>query len=416
MLGASRPGPAKAHEQREQLRAIRACPWSMRPIGTAFARCLLGLWLASMAVSGLAQSAPSVADEAGLIERLTAIRVDLAKAERERSERAGAVDRSMADLARVERQIAQRNQTLKKLAEEAAIVEAKLVELLAERARQETALSGEKESLAALLRSTYALGRLDTLKLVLAQDQLADTGRLLAYQTQLQQVRLSRIGHVRELLQSLEALRLETASTRAALETVRVAEAENLRALEGERKQRRAILVDLKSALAKVEARVDELDRDRGEIEDLLAQLRDVIGDVPSLLPEDRPFAELKGQLPRPLAGNTVLGFGQEHLGRASAGVRIAAARGTQIRAVARGRVAFADWLRGYGLLLILDHGDGYMSLYGRCESLLASEGAWVDAGAAIALAGDSGGASETALYFELRHRGQALDPAAWWK
>ena len=76
--------------------------------------------------------------------------------------------------------------------------------------------------------------------------------------------------------------------------------------------------------------------------------------------------------------------------------------------------MAFADWLRGYGLLLILDHGDGYMSLYGRCESLLASEGAWVDAGAAIALAGDSGGASETALYFELRHRGQALDPAAW--
>ncbi|HWS28379.1 MAG TPA: peptidoglycan DD-metalloendopeptidase family protein [Xanthomonadales bacterium] len=388
-------------------------------LGAAHSGCtrwvLLAL-LAGLATASPAQDAPSAVDEAGLIERLTAIRVDLAKAERERSERAGAVDRSMADLARIERQIAQRNQTLKKLAEEAAAAEAKLVELLAERARQETALSGEKESLAALLRSTYALGRLDTLKLILAQDQLADTGRLLAYQKQLQQVRLSRIGHVRELLQSLEALRLETESARVALEAVRVAEAENLQALEGERKQRRAILVELKSALAKVEARVDELDRDRGEIEDLLAQLRDVIGDVPSLLPEDRPFAQLKGQLPRPLAGNILLGFGQEHLGRASAGVRIAAARGAQIQAVARGRVAFADWLRGYGLLLILDHGDGYMSLYGRCESLLASEGAWVDAGAAIAMAGDSGGASETALYFELRHRGQALDPAAWWR
>ena len=397
---------------------LRSTEAQLRPAGSilAWTRLLALLLLAGLACASPAQDTPSGSDEAGLVERLTAIRVDLAKAERERSERADAVDRSMADLARIERQIALRNQTLKKLAEEAAAAEAKLVELLAERARQETALSGEKESLAALLRSTYALGRLDTLKLVLAQDQLADTGRLLAYQTQLQQVRLSRIDRVRELLQSLEALRLETESARAALETVRVAEAQNLQALEVERKQRRAILVELKSALAKVEARVDELDRDRGEIEDLLAQLRDVIGDVPSLLPGDRPFAELKGQMPRPLAGNILLGFGQKHLGRASAGVRIAATRGAQIRAVARGRVAFADWLRGYGLLLILDHGDGYMSLYGRCESLLASEGAWVDAGAAIALAGDSGGASETALYFELRHRGQALDPAAWWK
>lgn len=383
---------------------------------TAVARWILLVLLAGLAAAVPAQDLPSGTDEAGLIQRLTAIRVDLAKAERERSERAGAVDRSMAELAKIERQIAQRNRTLKQLAEQAAVAEARLVELLAERARQETALSGEKESLAALLRSTYALGRLDTLKLILAQDQLADTGRLLAYQTQLQQVRLSRIDHVRALLQSLEALRVETETAKLALESVRLAEAENVRALEVERQHRRDVLVELKSALAKVEARVDELDRDRGEIEDLLAKLRDVIGDVPSLLPEDRPFAELKGQMPRPLAGNILLGFGQEHLGRASAGVRIAAARGAQIRAVARGRVAFADWLRGYGLLLIIDHGDGYMSLYGRCESLLASEGAWVDAGAPIALAGDSGGASETALYFELRHRGQALDPATWWK
>lgn len=430
MFGAAHPGSSRAASaqerrnelrstearvqgQRSRLRSAEAWPQQLRSIRTALARFFIAALLAALATTSAAQSS---SDEAGLVDRLTAIRVDLAKAERERSERAGAVDRSMAELAKIERQIAQRNRTLKQLADQAAAAEARLVELLAERARQETALSGEKESLAALLRSTYALGRLDTLKLILAQDQLADTGRLLAYQTQLQQVRLSRIDHVRELLQSLEALRVETEAARAALETVRLAEAENVRALEVERKERRDILVKLKSELAKVEARVDELDRDRGEIEELLAHLRDVIGDVPALLPEDRPFAELKGQMPRPLAGNILLGFGQEHLGRASAGVRIAAARGAQIHAVARGRVAFADWLRGYGLLLIIDHGDGYMSLYGRCESLLASEGAWVDAGAAIALAGDSGGASETALYFELRHRGQALDPAAWWR
>lgn len=369
-----------------------------------------------LSVSVCAQDLPSSSDEANLVERLSAVREQLAQAESERAERAGAVDQSLAELAKIERQIAERNRTLKRLAEEAQAEEDKLIELLAERTRLETGLSGEKESLAALMRSAYALGKLDTLKLILAQDQLADTGRLLAYHEQLQRVRLSRIGYVRELLQALQKVQDDTEAAKAVLAAVRASEAENLAALQDERRRRAGILNGLRKALAKVETRVDELDRDRGEIEDVLAQLRDVIGDVPALMPDDRPFAELKGALPKPVAGAVTLGFGQEHLGRASAGVRIGAPRGTEVRAVARGRVAFSDWLRGYGLLLILDHGDGYMSLYGRCESLLATEGEWVDAGTAVALAGDSGGASQTGLYFELRHRGQALDPAAWWR
>ena len=363
-----------------------------------------------------AQDLPSSRDEANLVERLSAVREQLAQAESERAERAGAVDQSLADLARIEREIAERNRTLMRLAEEAQAEEDKLIDLLAERTRLETGLSGEKESLAALMRSAYALGKLDTLKLILAQDQLADTGRLLAYHEQLQRVRLSRIGYVRELLQALQKVQEDTELAKTALAAVRASEAENLAALQDERKRRAGILNGLRKALARVETRVDELDRDRGEIEEVLAKLRDVIGDVPALMPEDRPFAELKGGLPKPVAGAVTLGFGQDHLGRASAGVRIGAPRGTEVRAVARGRVAFSDWLRGYGLLLILDHGDGYMSLYGRCESLLATEGEWVDAGTAVALAGDSGGASQTGLYFELRHRGQALDPAAWWR
>jgi len=379
-------------------------------------RAALLIVLLLFGVTARGQDLPSSSDEANLVDRLGAVREQLAKAERERAERAGAVDQALAELAGIERQIAERNRVLQDLAAKADAEEARLVELLAERTRLETELSGEKESLAALLRSTYALGKLDTLKLILAQDQLADTGRLLAYHTQLQRVRLSRITHVRELLRSLQQVQLDTEAAKAALAALRQTESENVAALKVERQRRAVILGGLRKALAKVEARVDKLDRDRGEIEDLLAQLRDVIGDVPALMPDDRPFAELKGHLPKPLAGELTLGFGQEHLGRTSAGVRIGAPRGTEVHAVARGRVAFSDWLRGYGLLLILDHGDGYMSLYGRCESLLATEGEWVDAGATVALAGDSGGASQTGLYFELRHRGQALDPAGWWR
>ncbi|GMU43219.1 MAG: peptidoglycan DD-metalloendopeptidase family protein [Xanthomonadales bacterium] len=363
-----------------------------------------------------ASPAAPVADEAGLTARLAKIREDLVAAERERAQRADAVQRSLQELRTVEGEIATRNRTLRQLAAESAEADARLTELLAERARQETRLSAQKASLAALLRSTYALGRLDTLKLVLAQDQLADTGRLLAYQQQLQRTRVDRIGSVNRLLQSLAALQQETLLARAALEQARAAETEQLAALQEVRQRRARVLAQLRQALAQSQARVDALESDRADLEGLLAQLREVIGDVPALLPEDRPFAELRGRLPRPLAGRVLLGFGQQHLGRASAGVRIEAARGAQIRAVARGRVAFADWLRGYGQLLILDHGDGYMSLYGRCESLLASEGEWVEAGAVVALAGDSGGAASTGLYFELRQNGQALDPATWWR
>lgn len=365
--------------------------------------------------SGTAANATD-ADEASLAARLAKVREDLAAAEKERAQRAGAVERSLGELRKVEGEIAARNRKLRELVEETAAADARLTELLAERARQETLLSAQKASLAALLRSTYALGRLDTLKLVLAQDQLADTGRLLAYQQQLQRTRVERIATVNGLLKSLAALQEDTQLARTALEAARAAEAEQLAALQDVRRQRANVLAQLRRDLAQAQARVDALETDRADLEGLLAQLREVIGDVPALLPEDRPFADLKGRLPRPLAGRVLLGFGQEHLGRASAGVRIEAARGAQVRAVARGRVAFADWLRGYGQLLILDHGDGYMSLYGRCDSLLASEGEWVDAGAVVALAGDSGGAAATGLYFELRRNGQALDPAAWWR
>ena len=363
-----------------------------------------------------AATPPAGADEANLVARLTALRKQIAKAEKERGARKGAVDVALAELRQVEKEIAERNRTLKKLADNVATAEAHMTQLQAESARLETELSGEKSALSALLRSAYVLGRLDTLKLVLAQDQMADTGRLLAFSTQLQRVRVSRIDRVRALLDSLAKVKSETEAAAHALAAVRESEAQNLAALGLERQRRAGIVKTLRVELAKAEARVDDLGKDQNEIEELLAQLRDVIGDVPALLPQDQPFAQGRGHLARPLAGRASINFGQEVSGgRASAGVLIPATRGIEIHAVARGRVAFADWLRGYGLLMILDHGDGYMSLYGRCETLAKSEGDWVEAGATLATVGDSGGSSEPGLYFELRHRGQALDPALWW-
>ena len=127
--------------------------------------------------------------------------------------------------------------------------------------------------------------------------------------------------------------------------------------------------------------------------------------------------AERRGRLPWPLAGKVAVGFGSsDDSGRAISGIVLAAATGAEVRAVSHGRVAYADWLKGYGLILILDHGDGYMSLYGYNESLLKDVGDWVDAGEAIATAGSSGGRQNAGLYFELRARGKPLDPRSWLK
>jgi murein hydrolase activator len=353
--------------------------------------------------------------EGDLVARLKALRERLQAAEKVRAARADEVAKAQAALAIIERQIGEPQRALAAIAADIETSEARIIELYAERTRLETDLSAQKAGLAALMRSAYALGRLDTLKLVLAQDQMADSGRMLAYHEQLNRVRGERITHVQKVLRELDSIEQDTREAQAALEISREQEAATVALLQEDRKAKVAAARQLKLALAAADARAIALDSEREELESLLAQLRDLIGDLPTLDADRQPFASLQGRLPRPLAGPALVAYGQAGAGgRPSAGQRIGAATGTEIRAVADGRVAFADWLRGYGLLIILDHGDGYMSLYGRCDALAKKEGEQVAAGSVIATVGDSGGAGEAALYFEIRHRGRALDPAAW--
>src|SRR5690606_34912581 len=138
------------------------------------------------------------------------------------------------------------------------------------------------------------------------------------------------------------------------------------------------------------------LGRDEKALAALLERLRDVFADIPQQLDGDRPLAELKGRLPAPLQGTVRSAFGGTLPdGRRSNGWLLGASAGTEVRAIAHGRVAFADWLRGYGLIAIIDHGDGYMSLYAQNDALLAEAGAWVRPGDVLATVGSSGGQQE---------------------
>ncbi len=301
------------------------------------------------------------------------------------------------------------------LDERIAAQQTKLDDLNAQRARLHTDLKVQREALAALLRSAYALGHNEELKLLLQQDDVAAIARVLTYHRYFQRAQLSRID---TLLGALAQLATIDDSIRSA--TAQLAIARDTRSAEGsklemERAQRAQFVAALDATLKDQGAHIAALGKDESALNSLLEKLRDVFADIPQQISGEAPFASLRGRLAQPLAGKTLIAFGAaDDSGRRSSGLLLAAKSGTPVHAIAHGRVVFADWLRGYGLMVIVDHGDGYLSLYGCNETLLKEVGDWVDAGQTIATSGASGGQKTPGLYFELRAKGNPVDPRGW--
>ncbi len=176
------------------------------------------------------------------------------------------------------------------------------------------------------------------------------------------------------------------------------------------------MLNELSNKIKNQENTLSSLENSRGRIENLLKSLGELLADIPSNPSVKQPFVAQKGKLPWPATGSFLSKFGQsKNQGDLKwNGVLIKADFGAPIKVVSHGRVAFSDWLQGFGFITIIDHGDGYMSLYGNSESLLKQTGDWVSAGDVIATAGDSGGQPQSGVYFEIRSRGKPVNPAKW--
>jgi septal ring factor EnvC (AmiA/AmiB activator) len=298
-----------------------------------------------------------------------------------------------------------------KLAEQ----QARFDQLNADRARLEIALKSQREALAALLRSAYALGHNEELKLLLQQDDVAAIARVLAYHRYFQRAQVGQIDKLRgDLKQLADVQDSIVVATRELTSTRDARNAESGR-LDTERSERAQLVAAIDEKLKDQGARIAALGKDETALTQLLEQLRDVFADIPKQLAGEAPFASARGKLAWPLKGKVVTAFGAaDESGRRSSGVLLAAKVGAAVHAIAHGRVVFADWMRGYGLLIIVDHGDGYLSLYGCNETLLKDVGDWVDAGETIATSGASGGQKTPGLYFELRAKGQPVDPRGW--
>lgn len=277
-------------------------------------------------------------------------------------------------------------------------------------------LKRRESELGEQLLMAWKLMRESRLKLILNQDEPARVNRLLAYYDHFNQAQNQQISQLRSSLADLEALSHTLDTELAELAAVEGQQRSEQQTLDRRRLQQAGLLDELQKELSANEAQLAELRRNRQDLETLLEKLDDVLADIPSDIGDRSHPRALKGQLPMPVQGPVAKAFGQAR----AAGLRwqgwmIGASSGTEIGAVAYGRVAYADWLRGYGLLLIIDHGEGFMSLYGHNESLLAEVGDWVQADQPVATVGQQGNQA-SGLYFEIRSNGDALDPAVWIK
>ncbi len=294
--------------------------------------------------------------------------------------------------------------------------EQELSKLNAERKDYLHSLDKRREVLAMQIMAAYRLGRESRLKLVLNQDSPALLSRTLAYYDYFSRSQAAQIYELRQVLQTLDGMQIKISVELSALDEVQINQQAVLDEMTGQRNQRQAIIDKLSSRIGTDETRLAELEQNRKDLEELLEKLSNVLADIPADLGNRLGPADLKGKMPIPVTGRVKHAYGQPR----TAGLRwqgwlIGADVGTDVKAIAYGRVAYSDWLRGYGLLLIIDHGDGFMSLYANNESLLHDVGDWVEPGAMVSTVGSSP-LNGSGLYFEIRKNGKAIDPAVWLK
>ena len=275
-------------------------------------------------------------------------------------------------------------------------------------------LDKRRDILAAQIMAAYRLGRESRLKLVLNQDSPAHLSRTLAYYDYFSRSQTSQINELRQVLQTLDEMQAKINLELTALDLVQKSQQAVLDEMTDQRNQRQAVIVSLSSQINTDETRLAELQRDRLDLEALLEKLSDVLADIPADLGQQNGLAELKGKMPLPVKGRVKHAYGQPRTaGLHWQGWLIDTDVGSEVKTIAYGRVAYSDWLRGYGLLMIIDHGEGFMSLYANNESLLREVGDWVEPGSNISTVGSSP-LNGNGLYFEIRKNGKALDPAAW--
>lgn len=368
--------------------------------------------------------------------RLERVRKELRDVASERRRLEGERGTAARELRQSDERVAASARELRTVESQIAEQEAELAALQERRAASEQTMAAQHEELRALLRASHAVGDAAPLKWLLSQDSTADAGRTLAYHGYLQRHRAQRIETLRTELAELATIEQDIATRRSELEAARDTQKTRHATLERDRREHNATVAQIERRYQDRSAREKALGRDAQSLERLLVRLREAAARAEAerraaaSRPQSpsgqsgpaRPRPQVAqtapvqvGGLGWPLSGSLLAAYGARLPdGRSSNGILIGAASGTSVRAVAEGTVVFAEWMTGYGMFLIVDHGNGYMSLYGHNETLLKQVGERVARGEAVATVGNSGGQGRPGLYFELRRNGQPVNPNTW--
>lgn len=356
-----------------------------------------------------------------LRSRIEALQRELEKSEENKAEAADGLRES-------ERAISQTNRRLFRLAAQRRELNAEMRKLGGEAQVLQAKIDAEQEALGAMLRRQYVNGQPEVVRLMLNRQDPNETARQVQYLRYIWRARSELIAELRRNLDSLEELSDRTSQKNAELRLLQVEEAAEKKRLEKEKSARQKVLDRVSTEISQQRKQISTLKRDEQRLSRLIERLakessrrKQRTGLSNRALPQPDAtgaFGRLKGRLRLPVMGELANRFGspREGGGLSWKGLFITAQSGREVKAIAAGRVVYADWLRGFGNLLILDHGDGYMSLYGNNEALLKQVGEETSPGEAIASVGNTGGSPESGLYFELRYQGRPFDPLPWVK
>jgi septal ring factor EnvC (AmiA/AmiB activator) len=346
--------------------------------------------------------------------KLEKIGKDISKLEQSIKGQSRQQDKLAGELKKIELASADLSNKISTIEKQRAVLNRELTQLETQQAELESLKSSQQQLISQEIVAAYRLGSEEPIKLLLNQEDPEKLSRTLKYYDYFLAARAEKLATYRQTNQELEATKINIASRQQSLTESRQQLAIEQQTLKENRQQREQLLASLGEQIQSAQQTLDQLRNERQRLETVLKALEQRAMQLAAPASK-QPFSKQKGKLPWPVSGKLTRHFGAVRNADITwSGWLMRAAEGLYVHSIHHGRVIFSDYLRGYGLLVIIDHGEGYMSLYAHNQVLLRETGDWVKPGERIARVGNTGGQADHALYFEIRHNGKPTNPKPW--
>ncbi|WP_254795709.1 murein hydrolase activator EnvC family protein [Arsukibacterium indicum] len=344
-------------------------------------------------------------------QELEQVQQQIKKTERQLKQQQQQLNKAEQQLQQSDRSLARASAELQQTQQELATIEQRGLQLTQQQQQLQHDLQQQQSQLAAQLKSAYSLGQHDYTRMLLNQQDASKLERALTYYQYFNQARVKQLAEINKTVLQLQQIKQQLAEQQQQLQLT-------LSEQQQQQKQLLAVKAEQQSAVNQLQQLLKEQGNQLSYLRQNEASLQNTIDQLRALAERSLELLGLtanKGKLRWPLNGALLQGFGENRQGgMRSRGILISGREGNPVQAIADGRVIYADWLKGYGWVIVLDHGEGFMSLYGHNQNILKQPGEQIIAGETIALVGMSGGQANAGLYFEIREKGDAVNPLSW--